>query len=149
MSIFAGFLWREGVSLNFTVFFDDPFWTGIFTLTGNGKVKFARVIFGDEPSDPELYEYFLKYYNSLEFFESQNIEKEKAPVKNPKRRQREISKELKNGNRIKKSYEAAKLSIQQSKKKEKQGREKIKRELMDNYKLSVKQEKHREKHKGH
>jgi hypothetical protein len=137
------------MSFIFTVFFEDPFWVGVFSLNGPNTAKYCRVVFGKEPSDIELYEYFLKNYYFLKFSESVSIEAQETAIKNPKRRQREISKELHSRMRTRKSYEAVKLALQQSQKKQKQAAKKADKEARDNHIFDLKQQKYKEKHKGH
>ena len=47
------------VGLELNVLFDDPFWIGVFYLTNGDKCYVERVVFGQEPSDGEIYVYFL------------------------------------------------------------------------------------------
>ena len=42
------------------VLFDDPFWVGIFEREYEGRYEAARVVFGAEPKDYEVYEFFYK-----------------------------------------------------------------------------------------
>lgn len=44
------------VGLELNVLFDDPFWIGVFYLTNGDKCYVERVVFGQEPSDGEIYE---------------------------------------------------------------------------------------------
>lgn len=80
-----------------TVYFEDPFWVGIFETASGRYMKAARVVFGGEPRDGEIYEYILNKYASLKF--SPVVESTVCEKKvNPKRRQREARAELlKNG----------------------------------------------------
>ena len=72
-----------------TVFFEEPFWVGVFERTANGKLSVCKVIFGAEPKDYDILEFILKHYYKLQF--SSNIEsKIKQTANNPKRRQRNI-----------------------------------------------------------
>ena len=50
-----------------TVFFEEPFWVGVFERIEDGKFSVSKVTFGAEPKDCEIYEFVLKYYNSLRF----------------------------------------------------------------------------------
>ena len=50
-----------------TIFFEKPFWVGVFKHIENGKLSVAKVTFGAEPKDYEVQEYILKYYFSLQF----------------------------------------------------------------------------------
>ena len=50
-----------------TVFFEEPFWVGIFERIEDGKLSVAKVTFGAEPKDYEVQEYIQKCYFSLKF----------------------------------------------------------------------------------
>jgi hypothetical protein len=137
------------MSITLTIFFEDRYWVGLFTILDSGTEKYAWVVFEKEPSDVEIYRYVLENFNRLKFSEYYPVEKEQTTVRNPKRRQREIGKEIQDGTRIKKSYEAVKLSIQQSSKKQKQVNNKLKKQTRENYLYDLKQKKRKEKHRGH
>ena len=55
------------IRCNLTVYFEEPFWVGVFEVTENRKISAARVVFGAEPKDYELFEYILRYYTGLHF----------------------------------------------------------------------------------
>ena len=40
-----------------TVFFEDPFWVGVFEGIEDGKLSVCKVPFGAEPKDYEVWEY--------------------------------------------------------------------------------------------
>ena len=50
-----------------TVFFEEPFWVGIFERVENGKLSVSKVTFGTEPKDYEIWEFVLKEYDRLQF----------------------------------------------------------------------------------
>ena len=50
------------VSGKLTVYFDEPFWVGVFERIEDGKLSAAKVTFGTEPKDYEVYEFVLKHY---------------------------------------------------------------------------------------
>ena len=50
-----------------TVFFENPFWAGVFERIENGKLSVYKVTFGAEPKEYEIYEFILKCYNGLQF----------------------------------------------------------------------------------
>ena len=50
-----------------TVYFEEPFWVGVFERIEDGKLSVAKVIFGAEPKDYEVQEYIQQYYFSLKF----------------------------------------------------------------------------------
>jgi hypothetical protein len=137
------------MSFILTVYFEDPFWVGVFTLSEGNAAQYSRVVFGQEPSDIEVYEYFQKNANVLRFTDSYPEITRETIIKNPKRRQREISKELHNRVGPKKSLEAIKQLEQQNKKEKQQEGKRAKKAELEAYLFSLKQEKAREKHRGH
>ena len=61
-----GFLWTKQ-SGKLTVYFEEPFWVGVFERIEDGKtICGMKVTFGAEPKDYEVQEYIQKYYFSLE-----------------------------------------------------------------------------------
>ncbi len=48
-----------------SVFFEDPFWVGVFERVEDGKLSVAKVTFGAEPKDNEVYLFALKHYYDL------------------------------------------------------------------------------------
>ena len=56
------------------VFFENPFWVGVFERIEDGKLSICKVTFGAEPKDYEVLEYVLQHYYELVF--SQAIETE-------------------------------------------------------------------------
>ena len=50
----------DKVNGKLTVFFEEPFWVGIFERIEDGKLSVAKVTFGAEPKDYEVQEYIQK-----------------------------------------------------------------------------------------
>ena len=97
-----------------TVFFEEPFWVGVFERIENGKLSVSKVTFGAEPKDYEIYEFVLKNYNGLRF--SPAIETViKEQTKNPKKLQREIHKSMSAKGIGTKSQQALQLQHEQCK----------------------------------
>ena len=44
-------------SLSFTVFFEDPFWIGLFEYREQQLLYLKRIVFGSEPSEQVVYEW--------------------------------------------------------------------------------------------
>ena len=83
----------DKVNGKLTVFFEEPFWVGIFERIEDGKLSVAKVTFGAEPKDCEVQEYIQKWYFSLKF--SPVVETVVKDIKrNPKRMQREAKKQM-------------------------------------------------------
>ena len=47
-------------STKLTVFFEAPFWIGVFERIERRKLSVCKVVFGAEPKDYEVWEYLLK-----------------------------------------------------------------------------------------
>ena len=76
-----------------TVFFEDPFWVGVFQRVQDGKLYACKVVFGRQPRDQEVYEFILRHYGELSFSPAVDWE-EKQRADNPKRRQRQVRRQL-------------------------------------------------------
>ena len=130
-----------------TVFFEEPFWVGVFERTENGQLSVAKVTFGAEPKDTEVYEFILKHYVYLRFSPTVTAGV-KEDTKNPKRRQRDIKKQLQHTGIGTKSQQALKMQQEQSKQERKAQRRE--RKQADAQRLvALKQKKKRDKHRGH
>ena len=135
----------DKVNGKLTVFFEEPFWVGIFERIEDGKLSVAKVTFGAEPKDYEVQEYIQKCYFSLKF--SPVVETVVKDIKrNPKRMQREAKKQMLEIGIGTKSQQA--LKLQQDKQERKEKRRK-KKEAEEQRMFELKQRKKREKHKGH
>lgn len=130
-----------------TVYFEEPFWVGVFERIEDGKLFVAKVTFGAEPKDYEVNEYIQKYYFSLKF--SLAVETVvKDTKRNPKRMQREAKKQMLETGIGTKSQQALKLQQEQNKQERKERRRK-KKEAEEQRMFELKQQKKREKRKGH
>ena len=130
-----------------TVYFEEPFWVGVFERIEDGKLSVAKVTFGAEPKDFELQEYIQKCYSALKF--SPVVETVVKELKrNPKRMQREAKRQMQETGVGTKAQQALKLQQEQDKQKRKV-RSREKKEAEELRKFELKQQKKREKHKGH
>ena len=137
----------DKVNGKLTVYFEEPFWVGVFERIEDGKLSVAKVTFGAEPKDYEVQEYIRKYYSSLKF--SPAVDTVVKDIKrNPKRMQREAKKQMQETGIGTKSQQALKLQQEQNKQKRKvRSREKKEADKLRMFEL--KQQKKREKHRGH
>ena len=130
-----------------TVYFEEPFWVGVFERIEDGKLSVAKVTFGAEPKDYEVQEYIQKYYFSLKF--SPTVETVVKDIKrNPKRMQREAKNQTMETGICTKSQQALKLQQEQNNQERKE-RSRKKKEAKEQRMFELKQQKKREKHKGH
>ena len=129
-----------------TVYFDDPFWVGVFEHIEDGKLSVCKVTFGAEPKDYEIRAFVLKNYRQLKFSPAVDVIVRKEAT-NPKRVQREAQKQTTPSDIGTKSQQALQLQREENKlmKKEisKQQREAEKQRRFD-----LKQQKRKEKHRG-
>lgn len=134
-----------------TIFFEKQFWIGAFERTDKEGYAVARHIFGAEPSDPEIYEFILKHYQELKFGEAKEISVQIQRM-NPKRVQREVRREME---RIKETTTPSTLAQDymreeiEKQKKEKKSMSSNERQAQKDRKFEIKQQKKKEKLRGH
>ena len=137
----------DKVSGKLTVYFENPFWVGVFERIEDGKLSVAKVTFGSEPKDYEVQKYIQKYYVSLQF--SPSVDTVVKDIKrNPKRMQREAKRQMQETGIGTKSQQALKLQQEQNKQ-ERKIRSREKKEAKELRMFEMRQQKKREKHKGH
>ena len=137
----------DKVNGKLTVYFEEPFWVGIFERIEDGKLSVAKVTFGAEPKDYEVKEYIQKYYFGLKF--SPAVEAVVKDIKrNPKRMQREAKKQMLETGIVTKSQQALKLQQEQNKQVRKR-RSRARKQADAKRLYALKQQQKREKHKGH
>lgn len=134
------------VSGKLTVYFEKPFWVGVFERIEDGKLSAAKVTFGAEPRDYEVYAFLLKYYENLRFSPAvaASVMERK---KNPKRLQREAKKQVQPIGIGTKSQQALKLQ-QEENKQERKGKRREQRQAEAERVFQLRQQKKREKHRG-
>lgn len=74
---------------SFTVLFQPPFWVGIAERWETEGYSAARVVFGPEPTDAQIYQWLEREWHRLNFSPAAEGERPAAERKNPKRTQRE------------------------------------------------------------
>lgn len=134
-------------ALTLTVFFEEPFWVGVFERVSGGKLSVCKVTFGAEPKDYEVYDFILKRYDALKFSGSVEMSVRRTPD-NPKRRQRNVKERLRKAGIGTKSQQA----LQQQREASKIERRRITKEEQDAEKRrqrTLKERRRKEKHRGH
>ena len=133
--------------LTLSVFFEEPFWVGVFERVSAGKLSVCKVTFGAEPKDYEVYDFILKRYDALQFSESVETNVRRT-ADNPKRRQRNAKKQLRNAGIGTKSQQA----LQKQREASKIERRRITKEQRDAEKRrqrALKERQRKEKRRGH
>ena len=137
----------DRVSGRLTVFFEDPFWVGVFERIENRKLSAAKVTFGAEPKDYEVLEFINRNYYHLLFSPAvETVVKDNK--KNPKRAQRDAKKETSETGIGTKSQQALKLQQEQNKL-ERKVRSREQKEAESQRLFELKQAKKKEKNRGH
>ena len=136
----------DKVSVKLTVFFEEPFWIGVFERISEGKLSACKMTFGAEPKDYEVYAFILKNYDQLRFSQAVAADVKEAG-RNPKRVQREVHKQVQNTGIGTKSQQALKLQ-QEQRKTERRTVSREQRETEKQRQFELKQQKKKEKHRG-
>ena len=129
-----------------TVYFEEPFWVGVFERVEDGKLSACKVTFGAEPKDAEVYDFVLRHYDGLRF--SPAVEAHvKEDKRNPKRLQRDVKKQLQNCAAGTKAQQALKLQHEQNKK-ERKVKSRAEKLAQQERMFALKQQKKKQKHRG-
>ena len=129
------------------MYFEEPFWVGVFERTENGRLSVCKVTFGAEPRDYEVWEFLLKYHDKLTFGAAIASERKKT-ADNPKRRLREARQQLCVSGVGTKAQQALQMQREKMKTERKQI-SKAAREAERQRQFDLKRQKRKEKHRGH
>ena len=133
-------------SVTLTVYFEDPFWVGVFQRREGGRLSAAKVTFGAEPRDSQVYDLLLHRYHRLTF--GGQVE-ETAPETrpNPKRMQREARRQMQKTGAGTKAQQALNALREENKQTRRQD-SRVRRQAEEEWKFALRQQKRREKHRG-
>ena len=131
-----------------TILFEDPFWIGLYERGGGGAYEVCKITFGAEPRDQEVYAFLLEHWRRLRFSPAvAGREREERSV-SPKRRQRQIQRQLRSPALSTKAQQALQLQREQGRE-ARRARTREEREAERQRQFALRREKRREKHKGH
>lgn len=133
--------------VRFTVFFEAPFWYGLYERQEGQQTEAAKVIFGAEPKDGEVLDFLLRKEKTLCFGKVMG-EKPKEKRKNPKRLQREIHQQTGEIGIGTKAQQAL-AALREQQRAEWKVRTKEEKLAEAERRFRQRQEKRREKHRGH
>lgn len=131
-----------------TVYFDPPFWVGLFQREDGGLCRVCKVTFGAEPRDQEVLNFLLRHWRELRFSPPVAAGQAGFNLPNPKRMRREARKAIQAAGTGTKAQQALQLQREQWKA-ERGIVSKARREEERERKLTLRQEKRRQKHRGH
>ena len=130
-----------------TIFFEDPFWVGIFECIDDRGLTVCKVTFGAEPKDYEILAFIQKSYYKLKFSPSVEAETKEKAV-SPKRRQREAKQQLAERGIGTKAQQALKLQQEQNKL-ERKSKSREQKLVEEERRFELRQLKKHEKRRGH
>ena len=130
-----------------TVFYEEPFWVGVFERIEGDRLSVSKVTFGAEPKDWDVLAYVLDHYHELRFSDPVPQE-ERDRADNPKRRQRAAAREMQTtgvGTRSQQALQAQREQMNTERKRI----TKAKREAEEQRRFELKQQQKKEKKRGH
>ena len=137
----------ETTGVRLTVFYEDPFWVGVFERRDGSGLSVSRVVFGAEPKDAEVWDFVLHGYYRLRFSPAVEAPAREHAV-NPKRMQRQARRQTQSAGVGTKSQQALQLQREQMKtERHRLTREQLLAEQERQY--ALRQQKRRNKHRGH
>ena len=130
-----------------TVFYEEPFWVGVFERVEGDRLRVCKVTCGAEPKGYEVLDYVRRHYGELRFSEPVPREaREKAD--SPKRRQRAAAKEMQPTGVGTKSQQALRAQ-RELMKTERKRITRAEREAEEQRRFELKQQQKKEKKRGH
>ena len=136
------------IAATFTVFFEAPFWKGIYERQEYHNISVALVIFGAEPKDFEVAQFLTEHFKTLSFSNTMITEQKPKVIKNYKRLQRNIKKQTNQNGIGTKSQQALQQQRELFKTEKKQNRMQQKKEIQQQQ-FEMKKKKKKQKKKGH
>jgi hypothetical protein len=130
-----------------SVFFEEPFWIGIYERMEENRIEACKIIFGSEPKDYEVYRFLNENWKDLKFsppVPGEDLEERRI---NPKRMQRDIARQLQNPGVGTKAQQALK-ALQENNKAERKKLSKLRKDEEKERQFEIRQHKKKEKHKG-
>ena len=136
------------VSSKFTVYFEDPFWVGVYERECRGRYEVCKITFGAEPKDREVYAFLLENRRFLKFSRPVGVRRSAEKRVGPKRMQREIERQLRRpgtGTKAQQALQAAR----ECGKTERRIRTREQREQEAQRQYDLRRQKQKEKRRGH
>ena len=142
-----GYTIQIRVSSTLTIYHDGQFWVGMFERVEGGRLSACRVVFGAEPSHEEIQRLVCKRWCDLRFTESAISAEVPQAASNPKRRQREAARELKQKGPSTKAQQAL-SEEREALAQERKADARERREQIKQQRFELRQEKRKQKHRG-
>ena len=129
-----------------TVYFDEPFWVGIYERVLDGELEVSKITFGAEPKDYEVLAFLMERHGELRFSPPVDVSVKEVKNLNPKRMQRSLRRHRDAGMGTK-----SQQALAAQREEQKAGRKERRRDLREERKRQqflIKQEKQKQRHRG-
>ncbi len=136
------------MNIQLTVFFEAPFWVGVFERHNDTGYEVCKVVFGAEPKDYDIYDMIKNRFDCIRFSEPVDSDQICLRKINPKRQQREIRKAVSPSGVGTKAQEALKRQYEENKAQRKLQAKKN-HEAEKQRQFELRQQKKKKKKKGH
>lgn len=131
-----------------TIFFEDPFWVGVFERADADGYSTARFVFGAEPGQAELLAFAKQHYHALVFSQPSRRQIPMEKAERYKHRQHRIHRETAQVGVGTKARQAIKIEMERQLA-ETQAGVKEKRSVSEVEKHKLKMEQKQQKRRGH
>lgn len=130
-----------------TVFFEDPFWVGVFERIEDGCLSVCKITFGAQPREQEVYDFVLKGYRHLQFSPAVKVDGQTV-IHSPKQMKKQAKRDMARTGIGTKAQQAlqAQREAKKTTRKQRSKAEKIAEEARQ---FAIRQQKRKEKHRGH
>lgn len=129
-----------------TVFFEDPFWVGVFERVKDGRLSVCKVTFGAQPKDAEVYDFVQREYRHLEFSPAVSADSRAVPS-GRKHQKRLAQRQMKHTGIGTKAQQALQMQREEAKAAHRE-RSKAEQEAEAARQFQLRQEKRKKKHRG-
>lgn len=139
------------ITIKATIFFEKRFWVATFERMDKEGYAVAKHVFGAEPSDFEVHTFVLHHFHELKFGELKEVTLQIQRM-NPKRVQREVRREMERMKEIARPSTLAQDYMREEMEKKKKERKSVssaEKQARKEEQFCLKQEKRKEKHRGH
>ncbi len=133
---------------SFTLYFMPPFWRGVYQREEEGQLLVAKVTFGREPTETEIYHFLLENWRRLPFGPAVKAEEPAPQHQNPKRRRREAARLLAAAGVGARTQQALQLAQKQGKEARK-AKTKAEKEAEQKRRFALRTQRRKQKHRGH
>lgn len=131
----------------FTVFFEGPFWVGVFERVEGGRLSVCKITFGAQPREQEIYDFILKEYRHLQFSPAVKVDG-RTVTPSPKQMKKQAKRDMERtgiGTKAQRALQAQREAVKTAHRE----RSKAEKDAEEARQFAIRQQKRKEKHRGH